>query len=53
MLQLRSILDVADNTGAKRAAMIGVQGRNQTYAGVGEVIKCHIKEAAPDGTVKG
>ena len=29
MLQLRSILDVADNTGAKRAAMIGVQGRNQ------------------------
>ena len=52
MLQLRSILDVADNTGAKRAAMINVQGRNQTYAAVGEVIKCHIKEAAPDGTVK-
>jgi len=52
MLQIRSLLDVADNTGAKRAAMIGVQGRNQTYARVGEVIKCHIKEAAPDGTVK-
>ena len=52
MLQIRSILDVADNTGAKRAAAIGVIGRNQRYAQVGDVIKAHIKEAAPDGTVK-
>ena len=52
MLQVRSILDVADNTGAKRAAAIGVIGRNQQYAGIGDVIKAHIKEAAPDGTVK-
>ena len=52
MLQIRSILDVADNTGAKRAATIGVLGRNQRYARVGDVIKAHIKEAAPDGTVK-
>jgi large subunit ribosomal protein L14 len=52
MLQIRSILDVADNTGAKRAAAIGVIGRNQVYAGIGDVIKCHIKEAAPDGSVK-
>src|SRR3982751_2047896 len=52
MLQIRSILDVADNTGAKRAAAIGVIGRNQMYACIGDVIKCHIKEAAPDGTVK-
>ena len=52
MLQIRSILDVADNTGARRAAAIGVLGRNQTYARVGEVIKAHIKEAAPEGTVK-
>ncbi len=52
MLQVRSILDVADNTGAKRAATIGVLGRNQRYARVGDVIKAHIKEAAPDGTVK-
>ena len=52
MLQIRSILDVADNTGAKRAATIGVIGRNQKYAGIGDVIKAHIKEAAPDGTVK-
>ena len=52
MLQVRSILDVADNTGAKRAAAIGVLGRNQRYARVGDVIKAHIKEAAPDGQVK-
>ncbi len=52
MLQLRSIIDVADNTGAKRAAVIGVIGRNQMYADIGDVIKAHIKEAAPDGTVK-
>ena len=52
MLQIRSILDVADNTGAKRAAAIGVLGRNQRYARVGDVIKAHIKEASPDGIVK-
>ena len=52
MLQIRSILDVADNSGAKRAAAIGVIGRNQRYAGIGDIIKAHIKEAAPDGAVK-
>src|SRR5580765_4911844 len=52
MLQIRSILDVADNTGAKRAAAIGVLGRNQRYARIGDVIKAHVKEASPDGTVK-
>ena len=43
---------MADNTGAKVAWNIGVLGRNQTFAGIGDVIKVHIKEAAPDGTVK-
>jgi len=52
MLQVRSSLDVADNTGAKIAWTIGVLGRNQRYARVGDVIKVHIKEAAPDGSVK-
>ena len=53
MLQIRSILDVADNSGAKRAAAIGVLHRpNKRYARVGDIIKAHIKEAAPDGTVK-
>jgi len=52
MLQIRSILEVADNSGAKRAAAIGVLGRNQRYARIGDIIKAHIKEASPDGTVK-
>jgi len=52
MLQIRSSLDVADNTGAKVAWAIGVIGRNQRYARIGDVIKVHIKEAAPDGSVK-
>lgn len=52
MLQVRSSMDVADNTGAKVAWNIGVLGRNQRYARVGDVIKVHIKEAAPDGSVK-
>ena len=43
---------MADNSGAKRAAAIGVTGRNQRYARIGDIIKAHIKEAAPDGTVK-
>ena len=52
MLQIRSHLDVADNTGAKVAWAIGVLGKNQTYAHIGDVIKVHIKDAAPDGQVK-
>ena len=52
MLQVRSHLDVADNTGAKVAWTIGVLGRNQRYASIGDIIKVHIKDATPDGQVK-
>src|SRR6266850_2440295 len=52
MLQIRSSLDVADNSGAKIVWNIGVLGKNQRYAGIGDVIKVHVKVAAPDGTVK-
>jgi large subunit ribosomal protein L14 len=52
MLQIRSHLDVADNTGAKIAWAIGVLGRNQRYARIGDIIKIHIKDAAPDAQVK-
>ena len=51
MLQVRSHLDVADNTGAKVAWNIGVLGRNQAYAGIGDVIKVSVKDAAPRGRV--
>ena len=52
MLQLRSVLNVADNTGAKKASAIAALGKTQRYAKIGDVLKVHIKEAAPDGSVK-
>ncbi len=53
MIQIRSILDVADNTGAKKASCIGVIGRgNKQYADVGDIISVNIKESTPDATVK-
>ena len=39
MVRMRSILDVADNTGARRASMIGVIGRqNRRFANIGDII---------------
>ena len=53
MLQIRSRLDVADNTGARMAKMIGVIGKkNSAEAFVGDVITAHIREASTGGTVK-
>ena len=53
MIQMQSILDVADNSGAKRIACIGVSGGSSgPYAGVGDVITASVKEASPDGNVK-
>jgi len=53
MIRMRSILDVADNTGARRASMIGVIGKqNRDYAEIGDIITCNIKEASPDAIVK-
>jgi len=53
MIQLRTILDVADNTGAKRASMIGILGRkNRAFADLGDVINVNIKESSPDAAVK-
>ena len=53
MLQIRSRLDVADNTGARMAKMIGVIGKkNSPEAHVGDVITAHVREASSGGTVK-
>jgi large subunit ribosomal protein L14 len=53
MLQIRSRLDVADNTGARMAKMIGVIGKaGKMEARVGDVITAHIREASTGGTVK-
>jgi large subunit ribosomal protein L14 len=52
MIQLRSILDVADNTGARKASMIRRLGQNKVTAGVGDVIVVNIKESSTDASVK-
>ena len=53
MIQLRSILDVADNTGAKRASMIGVLHKKDCFiAGVGDIINVNVKESSPNAVVK-
>ena len=53
MIQMQSRLDVADNTGARSVMCIKVLGGSKRrYAGVGDVIKVSIKDAAPRGRVK-
>jgi len=52
MVQIRSRLDVADNTGARMATMIGVIGKQTLYARIGDVITANVKEASAGGTVK-
>ncbi|MFH1791363.1 MAG: 50S ribosomal protein L14 [Candidatus Omnitrophota bacterium] len=53
MIRMRTILDVADNTGAKKASCIGVLNRSgKLHAEVGDIITCNIKESTPDATVK-
>lgn len=53
MLQLRTLINVADNTGAKKVSMIGMpQKGNKKLAYVGDIITAVVKEALPFGTVK-
>lgn len=53
MLQLRTILNVADNTGAKKVSMIGMAKKgNRKFAYLGEVINITVKEAQPFSLVK-
>jgi len=53
MIQMQSMLEVADNSGARRVQCIKVLGGSKRrYAGIGDVIKVSIKEAIPRGKVK-
>lgn len=53
MIQMGSILDVADNSGAKKIACIQLRGGSTgQYGGLGDVITASVKEAMPEGTVK-
>ncbi len=53
MLQMESLVNVADNTGARTAKMIGVIGKSGAdQAHVGDIITCHIRESIPTASVK-
>ena len=53
MIQTQSVLEVADNSGARRVQCIKVLGGSKRrYANIGDVIKVSVKEAIPRGKVK-
>ena len=53
MIRMRTILEVADNTGARKASCIGVIGRSgKLTAEVGDIISANIKEATADASIK-
>jgi large subunit ribosomal protein L14 len=53
MIQMETVLDVADNTGARSVMCIKVMGGSKRrYASIGDLIKVSVKEAAPRGRVK-
>ncbi|PYS39960.1 MAG: 50S ribosomal protein L14 [Acidobacteria bacterium] len=52
-VQMRTILDVADNSGAKRlACILPIGGSTGLKAGLGDIITASVKEASPDSNVK-
>lgn len=53
MIQPRSILEVADNSGAKRVRCIKVMGGSQRrYARIGDIVVVSVKEAIPESNIK-
>ena len=53
MIQHRSMLQVADNTGAKKLQCLRVLGGyKKRYARIGDIVTCSVKEATPHGLVK-
>lgn len=53
MIQLRSILNVADNTGAHKISVIQVFKKgNKKIAFIGDIVNCVVKAADPEGMVK-
>jgi len=53
MIQLRSIIKVADNSGARKLQCFHVSGGSyRRYAGLGDVIVCSVRDALPHGAIK-
>jgi len=53
MIQMQTVLDVADNSGARKITCIKVLGgSHRRYEGIGDIVKVSVKEAIPRGKVK-
>ncbi len=52
MIMEESLLEVADNTGARKAKCFRILGHRKRYAYIGDIIKVSIREAQPGGMVK-
>ena len=54
MIQMGTILNVADNSGARKLMAIRQLGGSAAprYAGIGDIVVCSVKEAAPDSDIK-
>ena len=52
MIQMESLIDVADNTGARSAKMIGVLGKRSRSASIGDVVTAHVRDSIPSATIK-
>lgn len=53
MIQMQSVLDVADNSGARKIMVINpIGGSTGRYAHLGDVVSASVKEATPGATVK-
>ena len=53
MIQMRTILEVADNSGARKiSCILPIGGSTGRYASLGDVITANVKEAIPEGNVK-
>ncbi|MBP9854524.1 MAG: 50S ribosomal protein L14 [Candidatus Omnitrophica bacterium] len=53
MIYMKTVLDVADNSGARKASMIGVlNAKGRLCARIGDIIRVNIKESSPEAAVK-
>ena len=53
MIQLRSIINVADNSGARKLQCFHVMGGHyRRYASLGDIIVCSVRDALPNGAIK-
>lgn len=51
MLRMQSMLEVADNSGARRLCVIQPLGQRKQYAHVGDIVKAAVRQAQPGGSV--